>query len=203
MRKRFLGIATVVAALASMLIATTPASAAAGWTASPGGAAQGNAGQTILRARQPGSTGAGLTMTCQSSQATLNIATSTPDSHIADINGMTFANCVLGGLISFTVTATTPWELHGLSYAAPVVNGEIRNIAARLTGLSCRADVAGTVSGTFNNNTDTLTTNGAVYSLTVTNVDAVQNCFGLIRTGYEAAFQGSYVVNPGQTVLPQ
>jgi len=199
MRKRFLGVATVVAAVTSVVLGVSPASASAGWTVTPGGAATGTAGETVLTVR-PIAGGDDMIMTCSSSVAEIN-AFSSPDSHVADITSIAFNQCLLGGLISFEVDAHTPWPLHALSYSAPVVSGEIRDISATIIGAGCLAEVAGTVNGSYDNTADTLTVAND-FTLTVTNVDPVDNCLGLINTGDAAAFTGVYAVDPGQDIVP-
>lgn len=199
MRKRFLGMATVAVALSAVVIGTTPASAAAGWDVDPGGPATGTAGETVLAVR-PGGGGDDLVMSCQSSSATLNSFDSATD-HVADINGISFVDCVLAGLISFEVVADVPWTLHASSYSAPVVTGQIQDISATIIGAGCLATVGGSVNGSFNNDTEQLTVDDD-FTLQITSVDPVDNCLGLINTGDAAAFSGVYTVNPGQNITP-
>src|SRR5262249_32370255 len=146
MRKRFLGIATVVAALASIVIGVTPASAAVGWTVTPGGNATGTTDLTVLTVRPSNPALPDQVLDCLGSTAGIN-AFSSATSHVANINSITFNDCLLAGLITFNVVPTLPWQLHALSYSAPVVTGEIRNIKADIVGPGCRATVQGKVNG--------------------------------------------------------
>ncbi|WP_460393852.1 hypothetical protein [Actinophytocola sediminis] len=191
--------ATVVAALTSVIIGATPAAASAGWTVTPGGDADGDAGVTVLTVR-PADGGADQVLDCLGSHADIT-AFSSPDSHVADIDNITFDDCLLAGLISFDVNAATPWSLHALGYNAPVVAGEIRDIEADIVGPGCQATVAGTVTGDYNNDTHQLTV-VPNFSLTITFVDATDNCLGLLHVNDTAAFDGVYDVSPAQEILP-
>lgn len=198
MRRRFLGMATVVAALTSVVIGATPASAAAGWTVTPGGAATGTAGETILKVRPAGG-GDETVLNCQSSVAQITAFSST-DNHVANIDDITFNQCLLAGLLTFDVDAHTPWQLNALSFADPVVSGEIVGISATISGPGCLAEVSGSVVGSYDNSTGQLTVDDQ-FTLDI-EVDPVDNCFFLIETGDEAAFSGVYDVDPPQIITP-
>jgi len=201
MRKRFLGMAAAVAAVASIVIGVSPASAAAGWTVTPAGNADGDAGQTILTVR-PADGSPDKVLDCLSSHADITTFSSAT-SHVANIDDITFSDCLLAGLFTFDVDADTapPWQLHASSYAAPAVTGQITGISANIIGPGCFATVAGSVPGNYNNTSHVLTV-VPQFTLTFTFVDPVDNCAGLLHTGDTAAFDGQYAVTPTTTIVP-
>lgn len=199
MRKRFLGMVTIVAALMSMVIGAAPAAATAGWTVTPGGSATASSGGATLTFRS-GAGGDDLAMTCASTSLEL-IFFSSPDSHIGDITDIAFNDCLLAGLLVFEIDADLPWQLHALSYSPPMVYGEVRHVGFAVIGAGCLAEVQGTLNFTYNNVTGELIFLPD-FTLSVTNVDPVDNCLGLINTGDSMSIEASFSVSPVQHIVP-
>jgi len=200
MRKRFIGMAAVVAAVSSIVIGVSPASAAAGWTASPGGLADGDAGVTVLSVR-PALGGPDQILTCDSSHAELDIFPVSSTDHVADIDGITFSDCLLAGLITFDVEADTPWTLHASGISGDEVAGQIRGISATIVGSGCLATVGGFVDGVYDNGDAELRVTPN-FTLEILSVDPIDDCLGLIAEGDTASFDGDFAVTPGQVLAP-
>ncbi|HWM03493.1 MAG TPA: hypothetical protein VNP92_14265 [Actinophytocola sp.] len=204
MRKRLAGLLAVGAtALTAVAVVASPASAAAPWTITPGGQANGTAGTTILTVRNA-ETGDELQMSCSSSTAGVMLESGTvPGPKLATIpetGGIAFNDCLLAGLITFEVEQVGDWTINGVSYdGSDVTTGTIDGVAARVIGPGCDAMVAGSVNGTYTNSTDVLAVAND-FTLTVTSVDAVDDCLGLLHVNDTAAFSGSYAVTPDQTI---
>jgi hypothetical protein len=200
MRKRIAGMVGVgVASLSAVVALSSPASAAA-WSVTPGGHADGTAGQTNLTVQDPQS--GEIQMTCSSSTVGVELAVAGDQlATIPESPGIQFNNCLLAGFIEFSVQQVGVWTINGASYdaATGVTTGTIDNITAAISGPGCAATVEGSVNGTFTNSTDVLAVNPD-QTLTVTNVDPVDNCLDLIHTGATAAFDGNYAVSPGQDI---
>ncbi|OLF05019.1 hypothetical protein BLA60_37940 [Actinophytocola xinjiangensis] len=190
---------TVVAALVSMVMGTAPAAATAGWTVTPGGSATASSGEAILTFRS-GAGGDDLAMPCASTTIELNFFSSS-DSHIADITGIGFNQCVASGLLTFEFDAHTPWAMHALSYSPPMVYGEVRDVAFTIIGPGCLATVQGTLNFTYNNVTGELIFLPD-FTLSVTNVDPIDNCLGLINTGDSMSIEAAFSVSPVQHIVP-
>ncbi|HEY0454164.1 hypothetical protein [Actinophytocola sp.] len=203
MHKRVAGLLAAGVMALSAVAAAVPASAApAPWTITPGGPANGTAGTTILTVRD--SSGSDLQMSCASSTAGVVLERGTvPGPKLATIpetGGIAFQNCILAGLITFDVTQVGDWTINGVSYdGTNVTNGTIDGINALVIGPGCNATVAGSVKGTYTNSTDVLAT-VPDFTLSVTRVDAVDDCLGLLHVGDTAAFNGAYSVTPDQTI---
>jgi hypothetical protein len=200
MRKRIAGMLAVgVSALSTVVALATPASAAA-WTVTPGGHADGAAGQTNLIVQDPQS--GEIQMTCSTSTVGVELAVAGNQlATIPEAPGIQFNNCLLAGFIEFSVQQVGVWTLNGSSYDAGtgVTIGTIDNIVADISGPGCAATVEGSVNGTYTNGTDVLAVNPD-QTLTVTSVDPVDNCLDLIHQGATAAFDGDYAVSPGQDI---
>lgn len=203
MRKRIAGMLAVgVTVLSAVVAATTPAAATpAPWTITPGGASSGTAGVTNLVVHDP--TSGDVTLTCATSTAGVNLdAGSSADDQLGTIpetGGIEFNDCKLSGLIPFTVTQVGDWTFNGVSYNAGVTTGTIDNIETTILAAGCDATVAGSVGATYDNSTATLAVIGNP-TLSVTRVDATNNCNGAIHAGDSAEFDGSYTINPAQTI---
>lgn len=204
MRKRIAGMLAVgVTALSTVVAMAGPAAAAPPWTISPGGHADGTAGTTNLTVEDPQS--GEIQMTCSSSTVGVDLEVGTSaDNQLATIPaspGIQFNDCLLAGFIEFSVQQVGTWTLNGSSYNAStgVVTGTIGNIEADISGPGCAATVTGSVNGTYNNGTDVLTVNPD-QTLTVVDVDPVDNCLDLIHVDATAAFDGAYSVSPGQEI---
>lgn len=200
MRRRIAGMLAVGAAVLSTVVAVaTPASAAA-WTITPGGHADGTAGQTNLTVNDPQS--GEIQMTCSSSTVGVELAVAGDQlATIPESPGIQFNNCLLAGFIEFSVQQAGVWTINGSSFdaATGVTTGTIDNITANISGPGCVAVVEGSVNGTFTNGTDVLSV-APDQTLTITSVDPVDNCLDLIHEGATAAFDGDYTVVPGQDI---
>lgn len=200
MRRRIAGMLAVSAAVLSTVVAlATPASAAA-WSITPGGHADGTAGQTNLTVQDPQS--GEIQMTCSSSTVGVELAVAGDQlATIPESPGIQFNNCLLAGFIEFSVQQVGVWTINGSSFDAGtgVTTGTIDNIVADISGPGCVATVEGSVNGTYTNSTDVLAVNPD-QTLTVTSVDPVDNCLDLIHEGATAAFDGDYSVVPGQDI---
>jgi hypothetical protein len=192
-------LAVSAAVLSTVVAVATPASAAA-WSVTPGGHADGTAGQTNLTVQDPQS--GEIQMTCSSSTVGVELAVAGDQlATIPESPGIQFNNCLLAGFIEFSVQQVGVWTINGSSFDAGtgVTTGTIDNIVADISGPGCVASVAGSVNGTFTNGTDVLAVNPD-QTLTVTSVDPVDNCLDLIHEGATAAFDGDYAVVPGQDI---
>jgi hypothetical protein len=200
MRRRIAGMLAVgVAVLSTVVAVATPASAAA-WSITPGGHADGTAGQTNLTVNDPQS--GEIQMTCSSSTVGVELAVSGDQlATIPESPGIQFNNCLLAGFIEFSVQQVGVWTINGSSFdaATGVTTGTIDNINANISGPGCAATVAGSVNGTYTNSTDVLSV-APDQTLTITSVDPVDNCLDLIHVGATAAFDGDYTVVPGQDI---
>jgi hypothetical protein len=200
MRRRIVGMLAVGAAvLSAIVVVSTPASAAA-WTITPGGHADGTAGQTNLTVNDPQS--GEIQMTCSSSTVGVELAVAGDQlATIPEAPGIQFNNCLLAGFIEFSVQQVGVWTINGSSFdaATGVTTGTIDNINANISGPGCVATVAGSVNGTYTNSTDVLSV-APDQTLTITSVDPVDNCLDLIHEGATAAFDGDYTVVPGQDI---
>jgi hypothetical protein len=192
-------LAVGAAVLSTVFAVATPASAAA-WSITPGGHADGTAGQTNLTVNDPQS--GEIQMTCSSSTVGVELAVAGDQlATIPEAPGIQFNNCLLAGFIEFSVQQVGVWTINGSSFdsATGVTTGTIDNINANISGPGCVATVAGSVNGTYTNSTDVLSV-APDQTLTVTSVDPVDNCLDLIHEGATAAFDGDYTVAPGQDI---
>jgi hypothetical protein len=192
-------LAVGAAVLSAIVVVSTPASAAA-WTITPGGHADGTAGQTNLTVNDPQS--GEIQMTCSSSTVGVELAVAGDQlATIPEAPGIQFNNCLLAGFIEFSVQQVGVWTINGSSFdaATGVTTGTIDNINANISGPGCVATVAGSVNGTYTNSTDVLSV-APDQTLTITSVDPVDNCLDLIHEGATAAFDGDYTVVPGQDI---
>ena len=190
-------LATVTAAL--VVGAGTPAFAA-DWTVTPGGAVTGTAGTTTLK-----DTRSGATLTCASSttNATVQSGSGLSGTAIATVTAATFNTCKGPLGINFNVTQNNvAYQLNAVSYANGVTSGTLENITATLSGPFCTASVggatatsSGTVNGTYDNSTHTLSVSGGDL-----HVWGVSGCFGLLRTGDAVSYVASYVLSPALTI---
>ncbi|OLF13616.1 hypothetical protein [Actinophytocola xanthii] len=204
MRGRLTALLAVGAsALTAVVVAATPASAAAPWTITPGGPANGVAGTTNLTVQD--ADGNTLEMSCASSTAGVVLESGeVPGPLLATIpeeGGIEFQDCLLAGLITFEVDQVGDWTINGVSYdaATGVTTGTIDGVEANVSGPGCSATVAGSVNGTYTNDTDVLRVLPD-FTLTVTFVDATDDCLGLLHEGDQASFDGAYEVTPDQTI---
>jgi hypothetical protein len=202
MRRRLAGMLAVAAtALTAAVVVSTPASAAAPWNITPGGPADGVAGETNLTVRD--ANGGTIDMSCASSSAGVNLESGeVPGPLLATIpeGEMVFTDCLLAGFITFDVEQVGDWHINGVSYdGSDVTTGTIDDVEANVFGPGCTATVAGSVNDTYTNSTDVLAV-APDFTLTVTFVDPVDNCLGLLNEGDAAAFSGDYQVSPDQTI---
>lgn len=200
MRRRVISLLAVVAAAsAAFALAVAPASAApATWTVQPGGAFTGSAGRTVLT---NANTGAQLTCVSSTATGTAKSGSGHAGAGLGSITRTTFTSCSGPLGITFTVQHNGVWSLNAVSYNATtgVTTGTITNVSANIRGSTCSALVTGSVDVTYTNGTGVLRVlpNN---TLTVSNVSL---CFGLMRNGDRARFDGSYVVSPRQTITMQ
>lgn len=190
-------VAAVVAA--SLTGISTPAYAAT-WTVTPGGAVTGTAGTTTLKDTR---SGAALTCTSSTTNATVQSGTGLSGTAIATVTSAAFNSCrgPLGIRINVT-TDNVAYQLNATSYAAVVTTGTLENISATMSGPLCSATVGGdvptspgVVNGTYTNSTRTLAVSGG--NLHVWNVSG---CLGLLRTGDAVSYTASYVLSPALTI---
>ncbi|NUS13219.1 MAG: hypothetical protein HOY69_17760 [Streptomyces sp.] len=111
---------------------------------------------------------------------------------VASLNTLGWSQCTISG-IGFTVTANaTPWKLNATGpTSGGVTPGSITGVNAKLSG-ACTATVTGTVTGSYNNGTHTLSINAG--TLTVSGVSGL--CLGLINNGDSVVYAANYVVTP-------
>ncbi|MEY7971530.1 hypothetical protein AB8O38_05960 [Saccharomonospora xinjiangensis] len=206
MRRRAMSIVATSAA-ATLALGLTALSASAQpqeWVVNPGGGYTASSGTTVLT-----NTANGVTLNCAGSKASGSLATNAGGSpaQIGTIAAISWERCSGPlGLTFDVVPQNLPWSINGESYADGVTTGYIGGIVAKLTGPGCNATVQGAAPGTYDNATDTLAPHpiaGSAHTLTVTSVDPLANCFGLINQGNKVTFEGAYVVTPGQDVTLQ
>ena len=184
---------TKAAALAAAgIVALAPAAMAATYTVAVGGSTtSGSAPFTATTGAINFDTDYGVPMTCSSGTAAGNIlrgTTFTPPAAttVATITGTTWSGCIAPTLFNtqLNVTQLGTWNLKATS--APVngvVTGRIDNVNAQVRSVindRCEFDVAGSVAGSFNTNTQTLSITFSSYPLYVTNV---VGCFGEVQDG--------------------
>ena len=140
-------------------------------------------------------------LVCDSSSVTSGSLqpTSADGVAIGSINTITFTGCDVGG-ISFTVSMTAgPWYINAIEPNATHsdwVDGSVSNISARISGVGCNADFAGTVHGHYDNTKGSLVIDGTGGELKA----VTASCLGLINKGDVASFNAEYVVSPKQTI---
>lgn len=196
------GLVTATAVAAAIGFASSPATAAGGWTISgstnAGGAFSAVATKPVLK-----DINTGTTLTCASSTATGTAVNGTYASgtNIVPINTVTFASCTGPAGISFSVSSLgLPWHLNAVSYSGGVTTGTLTGVRAKLTGL-CNATFADP-SGVANGATLSANYNNATHTLTVTPTAALKAysvsgiCVGLINNNDLASFSAAYVVTP-------
>ncbi|WP_372347390.1 hypothetical protein [Streptomyces sp. KL116D] len=191
-------IATVaLGAALGLSVTQASAGALATYTVTPGGSFTAVAGTTTLAVPT-------TTLTCTSSNAagTLKSGSGLDGNGIGDISSLTFNGCDVAG-IEFEVTtdpASLPWKINvsGMS-SSDRADGTITGIRATISGFSCDATFSGSVTGWFENSTDTLHVTGGG-SLAAED-DA--NCLGLINPGDHAEFNGDYVLDSDQNISMQ
>lgn len=191
-------LATGAAAAAVGLSAT--AAFAAPWTIAGNGNADGSvggdAGTTTLNVTDPAGN---TTLSCVSSHTDANVPNGTASTNaIGTISGLSFTQCNFGGFFAFTVTTSGfPYTLNALSQAGDTISGSVTGtIRAHISGPGCEADIGGsTVPGTFSNTNEDLNIPGTGQDLTITGVDASNNCLGRIHVGDPANFAGDYFVD--------
>lgn len=199
MRRRVLGILAATAMAATVTIAGgSTAVAHPTWTVGPLTSGTfnftGTAGTTLLT-----DTGTGTQLTCSSSTASGNgtYGSGQSGTPIARITNSTWNNCTGPSGITFTVTHAGTWNLNAISHTTGGASGTITNIAARLSGPFCSATVSGSVNAVFTNST--ATSRATLQVLTAGSglrISNVSGCFGLIRSGDTATFDGTYTINP-------
>lgn len=175
----------------------TPAS----WTVSPGGTVSAAAGVTVLT-----DVNTGVQLTCDTSTLTdaslVTEATGSP-AQIGTLpqGSVGFQNCSGPFGLTFEVEHIGDWALNGVTFDPDtgVTVGTLTNISANLSGFACSASVSGSVDGTYDNNTGVLTILPNP-TLTISFVDPIDNCFGLINEGDSSTFDGAYTVTPAQTI---
>jgi hypothetical protein len=193
---------TTPALAASVVAVTTPALAGTGlWTVTPGGAVTGTAGTTKLH---DVTTGNDLTCTSSKVTGTAQSGSGLSGTGIGSIATVTFTSCTGPGGIKFNVTAgNLPWSLNALSYASPLTTGSITGIHATLGGFGCTAIIDhtsatshdGSITGTYSNSTHNSVTSGSDLKLF-----NVSGCLGLINSGDNVTFLGTYAVSPALTI---
>jgi hypothetical protein len=201
MRRRVIGLLAVVAAASAAfaLAVVAPASAVpASWTVQPGGGFTGSAGRTVLT---NANTGAQLTCASSTATGTAKSGSGHAGAGLGSITGTTFTSCSGPLGITFTVQHVGVWSLNAVSYNATsgVTTGTITNVAANIRGSTCSASVTGFVDATYTNGTGIL----RVLPNNTLTVSNVVGCFGLMRNGDRVRFDGSYTVNPRQTITMQ
>ncbi|HEV8561131.1 MAG TPA: hypothetical protein VGR06_32805 [Actinophytocola sp.] len=204
--RRYLHVLLAGAAAAATIIAGATAASAdpitpSSWSVSPGGAANGTAGTTLLTIQE-----SGIELTCQSSTVTGAIletgATGSPAQLVTlPAGSVAFQDCSGPFGLVFDVEHVGDWHLNGVTFdpATGVTTGTLTDITANITGFGCSASVAGTVGGTYTNGTGQLAIDPAA-TLLVTRVDPSDNCFGLINEGEHGSFDGTYTIDPAQTI---
>ncbi len=174
------------------------------WIVDPGGDYTAESATTVLT-----NTANGVTLDCTDSDATgfLDGSASGSPAQLGTIDDISWGSCSGPlGLTFEVIPQNLPWSINGESYADGVTTGYIGGVVASLSGPGCEATVEGEAPGTYDNATDTLAPHpieGSPHTLTVTSVDSLANCFGLISTGDVVTFEGAYVVTPGQDVTLQ
>ena len=196
---------TKAAALAATgIIALAPAAMAATYTVAVGGSTtSGTNAYTATTSAISFDTNYGVPMTCSSGTAAGNIlrgTTFTPPAAttVATITGTTWSGCIAPTLFDtqLNVTQVGTWNLKATS--APVngvVSGTITNVNAQVRSVindRCEFDVAGSVAGSFNTNTQTLSINFSSNPLEISNV---VGCFGEVLDGDLADFDADYAVS--------
>jgi hypothetical protein len=206
MRRRSVqALLTIAAMAAAIVVGAAPASAdpitPSSWTASPGGLADGVAGVTVLT-----DVTTGTQLTCESSTATGAVvetsATGSPARLVTlPAGSVGFQNCSGPFGLTFEVTHVGDWHLNGETFDPDtgVTAGTLTDIEANLSGFACSATVTGSVQGSYDNNTGVLSALPTP-TLTISFVDPVDDCFGLIATGDNATFDGGYTITPHQTI---
>jgi hypothetical protein len=172
------------------------------WTISPGGAANGSAGQSLFTVQE-----SGTQLTCESSTVTNAVAetsaTGSPARLVTIPEGAgTFSNCSGPFGLTFDVTQVGDWHLNGATFdpATGVTAGNLTDIKANLEGFACSATVEGSVPGSYTNGTAALASDPNAATLVITRVDPNNNCFGLISEGEHGMIDISYTISPAQTI---
>ncbi|QKW38626.1 hypothetical protein HUT06_35230 [Actinomadura sp. NAK00032] len=214
--------ALTAGAVAATTLALTamPASAAGGWTASPGGAVTGtNAG-----AIQAVDLNTGSPLVCTNSTATGTVATSDADGiGIASLSSVNFStpgnpNNWCDGPTGIVVKVTAmglPWSFDadpgGYDALTGKTTGKLTGVKVKLeSNINCTAEITAAdgsgayISGEHTNPTNpgdpsTLTVSGA-NNLVVTSVTEATCPDTLINVGDTAALMGTYNLSPGQTI---
>lgn len=199
MRKLIAKMLFAGAAAAAAIGLSSTSALAATFTVTGGGTFTGTAGTTTLTVHHGTNN---VTLRCTSARASGSAANGTglSGTGIGTISAASFTSCTLGGILSFTVSAVTPWAINAASFASGVTSGTVSNIRANISGTGCTASVAGTTSttpgtvrATYTNSTHVLAVLSGGGTLHVWNVSG---CLGLIATGDSADFVGSYALSP-------
>ncbi|ROO86781.1 hypothetical protein EDD29_4361 [Actinocorallia herbida] len=199
MRKSSSAMLVAAAAAAGVVCVGAPAFAAT-WTVTPGGAVTATAGTTTLKDVTSGAT---LTCTSSTTDATVQSGTGLSGTAIATITNVNFTSCKGPLGIKFNVVNNgVSYQLNAVSYASGVTTGTLDNVTATMSGLLCSASVGGTtattpgsVNGTYTNSTGVLAVSGG--NLHVWNVSG---CFGLLHNGDAVTYTANYTLAPTLTI---
>lgn len=206
--RKFTRKALTAGAVAATTVALTavPASAAGTWTISPAGGISGfntqNVGALDLNT--------GAAVSCDTSEATGNVPTAgsgLSGDGIAQLTGVTFSNSggpcpATGGILVTLTTSGFPWQFNAQSYdsSTGVTSGTLTGVTSSLHGSDeCDATVggpgggAGTISGSYDNNTGLLSVSGNNLEVLTADADCDPN---LINVGDQIQLIGQYGVAP-------
>lgn len=166
------------------LVVTAGTSVAAFWTITPGGRFIGNGGPT----EGP--------LPCEHSQITGQF---TPNGvHLGYLDGLTNTDCLLFDIIAFEVGGWFPWWIDGTEHHAGVTTLRMDDIEGEFVGAGCHGWIGGWADATYVNGLNQLTLDQHV---TVTSVDPIENCFGLVEPGESVyPMASSYTVTPPQNI---
>lgn len=180
---------TLLAMLTVLVAGAGTAGASTGWTVTPGGSFTGTGGPTPPP------------VTCTSTVITGSFFSSL-DGHIGEITEVVFNGCTFEGFLPMEIDVHTPVPIFALSYAAPVVDVELRGFSADFRGPGCLYRVDGFIQGTYDNDTAQLALDRP--RLTVTFVDPLENCFGLVNVGdaHDSPLSPVYDISPPQRIEP-
>lgn len=140
-----------------------------------------------------------VSFTCDSGTAPGSTKTGTglSGAGIASINGptTTWTNCQGAGF-NFQVAGVGTWSLNATSGSSAGVSGNVSAVNANVTGTgsfgsTCNFNVTGTVPGSYDNASTTLTVNGG--GLTINNPTGTCASLNVIKNGDAATFQANYV----------
>lgn len=123
----------------------------------------------------------GVNFACDEANATGTITPGATATKLGEITGTTSSGCTWALGIQLLWTQTSAWDIHIVGNTSGVlVPVMIRNISYRVENPDgvCAYDVAGSVAGTFNMQTQQLAVDGG--GTTISNVEA---CYGLHQDG--------------------